>query len=507
MNRPAVVMIASIAILGLLGVILMQNDRRGLPTGQESGGSVEPVMLYCAASNRGVIEDIRANYETEYGRSVQIQYGSSQLLLSSLEVSRTGDLFLPADDSYIDLAREQGLIDEVLPLAVMQAVIAVPRGNPKQIHTLADLLRDDVRFVQASPDSAAIGKVTRDLLSKTGNWKALEAATIAFRSTITDVANDITVGAADAGVVYSAVLFDFPQLEAIAVPELAPAASRIMIAVARSTRQAPAALHFARYVAARNRGLVHYEERGFIPEAGDVWEDEPELTIFAGSMLRPAIDETVAAFEQREGVRVTRIYNGCGILVAQMRSGEPPDAYFACDQEFMDQVADLFPESVEVSQNELVILVSKGNPHGISSLRDLTRPGLRVGIGHEKQCAMGWLTQNTLKEGGVQQEVMQNVTLQSPTGDLLVNQLRTGSLDAAVAYLSNAAGAGDVLDAVRIDGIPCSVATQPFAIAQKSRYHQLATRLFQHLSSPESREIFLAEGFRWQLAESGEARP
>ena len=42
--------------------------------------------------------------------------------------------------------------------------------------------------------------------------------------------------------------------------------------------------------------------------------------------------------------------------------------------------------------------------------------------------------------------VMKNVKVQSPTGDLLVNQLLTGSLDAVVAYISNAAGWDDCLD-------------------------------------------------------------
>ena len=78
-----------------------------------------------------------------------------------------------------------------------------------------------------------------------------------------------------------------------------------------------------------------------------------------------------------------------------------------------------------VSQNELVILVAKGNPQNIASLKDLTREGLRVGIGHEKQCAMGWITQNTFREGGIQEEVMANVTVQTPTGDMLVNQMHT----------------------------------------------------------------------------------
>ncbi len=58
-------------------------------------------------------------------------------------------------------------------------------------------------------------------------------------------------------------------------------------------------------------------------------------------MLRPAIEQTIAEFERREGVKVTRVYNGCGILVAQMKAGEVPDAYFACDSEFMNQVNDI----------------------------------------------------------------------------------------------------------------------------------------------------------------------
>jgi len=152
-----------------------------------------------------------------------------------------------------------------------------------------------------------------------------------------------------------------------------------------------------------------------------------------------------------------------------------------------------------VSENELVILVAKGNPHGIGSLADLTKEGLRVGIGHEKQCAMGWLTQQTFAEAGLQSELMENVVVQTPTGDMLVNQMRSGSLDAAVVYLSNAAGSGDVLDAVRIDGLPCAIASQPYGVATGSTHRRIAERLLEAIETAESRSIFEAEGFRWRV--------
>jgi molybdate transport system substrate-binding protein len=482
--------------LGLLGVLVAAVvDRQ--PTAKRAGGNAEPLVVYCAASNKSVLEAIRADYEKAFGTPLQVQYGASQTLLAALEVAKAGDLYLPADDSYLAMARDRHLIAEEFPLAIMQPVVAVAKGNPKQIKNLADLLRPDVRVSQASPEAAAIGKLTRETLTASGQWDQLHAHTTVYKTTVNEVANDVKVGAVDAGIVYDAVLHDYDTLESVAIPEFAKTKSQVAVAVLKASKQPRQALHLARFLSARDKGLARYREFGFQPVEGDAWTEQPELTLYAGSMLRPAIERTITAFEEREGVRVTRIYNGCGILVAQMKAGQVPDAYFACDSEFMNQVQPLFDDRLDVSQNELVIMVKKGNPFGIRSLSDLTKPNLRVGIGHEKQCAMGWLTQRTFAESGLQTQLMKNVVVQTPTGDMLVNQMRSGSLDAAVAYISNAAGAVDFLDAIRIQGIPCSVATQPFAVAKDSANSRLAARLLAAIRAKESQERFTTEGFRW----------
>ncbi len=494
-SRPVLAIVASLGLLAVLVFALME----GSPNTTQSGESAthEPLIIYCAASNKSVIEAIRGEYEQAYGTPLQIQFGPSQTLLASLEVSQTGDLYLPADDSYLAIARDRKLISDEFPLAVMQAVVAVPKGNPKKIERLADLFREGIRVAQASPDSAAIGKLTQAELTKSGQWDKLHARTTVYKTTVNEVANDVKVGAVDAGIVFDAVLKDYPTLESVAVPELAGVKANIAVALLNSSQQPRQALHLARYLAANDKGLVKYREFGFQPVAGDAWSEQPEITLYAGSMLRPAIEETITAFEKREGVRVTRIYNGCGILVAQMKAGEVPDAYFACDSEFMSQVQPLFVSPLNVSQNQLVILVKKGNPLGIGSLRDLAKPNIRVGVGHEKQCAMGWLTQRTFDESGYKSELMKNVVVQTPTGDMLVNQMRSGSLDAAVAYLSNAAGSADFLDAIKIQGIPCSVATQPFAVAKESAHKHLVERLLAAIRAENSKQRFTSEGFEW----------
>ena len=157
-------MVGSVVALAAMFVMLARIGPTQPTSGSDDPDAVKTVMLFCAASNRSVMEEIREDYQKEYGVDVEIQYGPSQTLLSSLEVSDAGDLYLPADDSYLEMGREKGLIAEVLPIARMQGVIAVPRGNPKSIKSFKDLLRDDVRVVQASPDAAAIGKITRTVL-------------------------------------------------------------------------------------------------------------------------------------------------------------------------------------------------------------------------------------------------------------------------------------------------------------------------------------------------------
>jgi molybdenum ABC transporter molybdate-binding protein len=447
------------------------------------------------------VEAAAKEYEQKYGVAVRPDYGGSQTLLARLEGERAAghaDLYLPADDTYLQAGRSKGLLAETVPLARMHPVLAVAAGNPKRIATLDDLLRADVRLGQANPDAAAIGKVTRDVLGKAGRWDEVSRRTAVTTMTVNDVANDVQLGSVDAGFVWDATVRQVSGLEAVRVPQFDGVSATISVAVVSGCRQPAAALRFARYLAARDRGLVEFEKNGFEVVDGDPWDEKPELTLYAGAMLRPAVEQTVADFGKREGVKVNTVYNGCGILVSQMRTqAQRPDVYFACDKSFMDMVGDLFMDNEDVSTNRLVIIVKKGNPHGVKTLDDLGKPGLRVGVGHEKQCALGVLTQKALDEGRVKEAVMNNVKTQLPAGDMLVNDMLAGALDAVVAYVSNMTGHDDELEAIAVD-VPCAVAVQPIAVGKESKHRQLTQRLLAAIRSAESKERFEANGFRWK---------
>jgi molybdate transport system substrate-binding protein len=490
------IVVGSAVVVAALGFFLVWT-----PGTRHPRDSRQPLVLYCAAGMNPPVARIVKDYQDQLGVPVSVQYGGSGTLLSNLRVARSGDLYLAADASYIRIAREQGLIAETIPLATQQPVIASIKGNPKEIRSAKDLLRRDVRVALGNPDAASIGKQTQIAMAQAGLWDNLKQAVQSrgvFKPTVNDIANDIKIGIVDAGVVWDSTARQYPELEIIGPLTEDPSfVMEVTVAVLQSSRQPTEALRFARYLSARDKGLQTFRQHHYAVVEGDVWAKEPHLLLFSGGVNRPAIESTLNAFEQREGCKLTRVYNGCGILVAQMKAGARPDAYFACDSSFVPPVQDLFFDPMAVSETQILIAVPKGNPRGITSLADLTKEGLKLGVANARQSALGALTERMLAGAGLLQGVMANVRSQTPTADLLVNQLRAGGLDAVIVYEANISQVREHLDTVAID-LPSAKAVQPYAIARGSECKHLAQRLLDAVTSAQSQEKYDKAGFRWR---------
>jgi len=525
-NSLLLLIIGSLAVLVLLFFLLPgQRKRQGSAdresgkrssTGAESGdGNLargdgddsSELFMYCAAGIRYAMEDIVADYKREYGVSVQLQYGGSNTLLNQLDVSRTGDLYLAADDTYMQLAAQKGLIAEVIPLALMKPVIAVRRDNSKNIRGIDDLLRDDVTVALGDPDAAAVGKIMRKLLAASDHWERLQKRATAsgvFKPTVNEIANAVQLGGVDAGIVWDSTAAQYSDVTAIEVPELNAGLATIEIAVATDSKSPTTALHFARYVAARDKGLEAFRAAGFETLDGDPWHEHPELTFFAGAVNREALESIIADFERREGVTVNAVFNGCGILNATMRgiadgqSGSFPDVYMACDRYYLETVDELFEDVVDVSDTDIVIVTAKGNPKGIRSLADLLKAGVRVVLGEPDKCTIGVLARRLLQSESLYERLQAsgNLVNQTTSSALLVPQVATGAADVVLAYRTDTRGESNRLEVIDIES-PLAKAVQPFGFSRSSDQKQLSKRLFARIA--DSRDRFESRGFHWRL--------
>jgi molybdate transport system substrate-binding protein len=168
----------------------------------------------------------------------------------------------------------------------------------------------------------------------------------------------------------------------------------------------------------------------------------------------------------------------------------------------MQKVQDYFEQPEIVSSNRLVIAVRKGNPYDVHSLKDLGKADLKVGVGNENQCAMGDLTKTTFVRTGLYGKVRRNIKVEVPSGDLLISEMRGGSLDAIVCYESNVKPYTSEFEFTPVDigasNQDCTNPLQPVAISKTTPYPNLARRLMDAFQTPQSRARFEALGFGWK---------
>ena len=513
--NPLVRLLLGPAILvAILWISLSYNQR-------EKSGDTESLTLYCAAGLRFPVEEIAQQYEQEFGIPIELQFGGSNTLLNQLAVNKFSgaDLYLAADAFYTQKAIDEGLALDSLEVAYQRPVIAVRKGNPKNIQSLADLLRQDVSVVMASPDQAAVGRATQTALEKVqtpeGNmWTRLESHVTehgVFKPTVNDAATDILLGTIDAGIVWDSTVA-MPayadDLIAISAPELEVDPQLISIAVLRSTETPTAAFKFARYLTASDRGLRSFAKYGTKPIEGDRWEEHPQVTFYCGAVNRKAVEKVIAEFETREGVTVNTTFDGCGTLTGRMAviaNQDPdagfPDLYMACDLHYLENVRPWFQDSVNVSDAKLVLAVPKGSTK-VTTLADILKPGVRVAIGQPEQCTIGALTRNLLKHEKMYEELQKKqqqegeVVVEKPSSALLVPDVLTGHVDVAIAYNTDMGPHGEKLDSIEIQS-PLNEAIQPLSIARSSEQKQLIGRLYRHIAT--ARESFEAAGFHYRL--------
>lgn len=260
MHRGKQTLISLVFAIVFLSWMLSKNPFEKFSQNSKTG---KTIFLYCAASLRLPIEEIANKYEAEYGVKVVIQYGGSGTLLSSLETSNKGDLYLAADYSYLEIAKQKGLIKESFFISKIRSVIAVAKGNPKKIKNLDDLLKKNIKLGLCNPDAASIGKLSREILSKANLWEDMRAKAMVLKPTVTDLANDIKLGIIDAGLIWDATVEQYDEIDDVRVKLLDEYVKHNSLAVLQSSSSPTEALRFAHYVASKDKGYSVFKKYGY----------------------------------------------------------------------------------------------------------------------------------------------------------------------------------------------------------------------------------------------------
>jgi len=218
------------------------------------------LVVLVAASLRPVAETAAA----DYGSGVELRFGGSEELVTQIALTREvapADVFLPADASYLDACGPHAAVSP--PLTTMQAVaLTRPDRVPEK---LAALTAPGVRLGLASPQTAAIGKLTKLRLTEAGLWDTVSARLAVTTDTVTQSANGVKLGTLDAAIVWDATARQFaPDLVGTPLPELSGVRAEVRAAVLSGSRRPEAAAAFVAFLAG-DGGRRAFADHGFAP--------------------------------------------------------------------------------------------------------------------------------------------------------------------------------------------------------------------------------------------------
>jgi len=230
------------------------------------------------------------------------------------------------------------------------------------------------------------------------------------------------------------------------------------------------------------------------------------LTVFAAASLTESFGEVKSAFEKANpGVSVQYSFAGSQALVTQLTQGAKADVFASADQPNMDNAikGGVIAGTPQVfAKNKLVIIVPKDNRAGITSAKDLAKPGVKFDTA-QMSVPVGSYTQQVLDNYGklpdygpdFKANVNKNTVSQEDNVKAIVQKVQLGEVDAGVVYATDAQAAKDKLTLIEIPDAQNVIASYPIATVKGAPQAALAAKFQDYLLSAGGQAILVKYGF------------
>lgn len=170
----------------------------------------EPITVFAAASMRDALEAASAEYETAVGSRPVFSFAASSVLARQIEAGAPVDIFISADEEWMDWAAERGLIvrETRRVIAGNELVIAAPNATAP-VENPARLLA--ARFAMGDPAHVPAGRYAQTALKTLGLWEMVRANAV-FGENVRVALELVRRGEVAAAIVYASDHQAAPEL-------------------------------------------------------------------------------------------------------------------------------------------------------------------------------------------------------------------------------------------------------------------------------------------------------
>ena len=186
--------------------------------------AVKPeLILYSGGVNRLAIEKLIQQFADREGATISTVFNGCGILCASMKTMgdssnpKFPDAYYACDVCFVPPVAQY--FPEAVILTETDIVIAVPKGNPKNVKTLADLAQPGLRVGLSNAEQATLGYMTRAMLKSMNLYDSVMKNVVVQVPTSDFLINQMRAGGLDAAIVYRVnVQPQREHLEAITLP-------------------------------------------------------------------------------------------------------------------------------------------------------------------------------------------------------------------------------------------------------------------------------------------------
>lgn len=215
-NKPA---FRKIPVTVFLSIVLLAAV---VPSVVSCSTPPDELSVFAAAGVKPALDEVCRMFEEKYGTAVEISYGGGGEVLSQMELSRSGDVYVAPEQGFMEKAVEKQLVDPatVTGVAYMIPVIAVPRDNPQNIKTLQDLANPGVRVAVTRQETTLLGRYAPEIFAKAGLADEIGGNIVTEAARPDNLLTMLAMGQVDAGIIWN--FYEVQAADKITVIYLAP---------------------------------------------------------------------------------------------------------------------------------------------------------------------------------------------------------------------------------------------------------------------------------------------
>lgn len=228
-------------------------------------------------------------------------------------------------------------------------------------------------------------------------------------------------------------------------------------------------------------------------------KEETIMLAAAASLKNCMENELIPMFEQKNSnIKVNGTYDSSGKLQTQIEEGADVDVFMSAAEKQMNALNDkgMIADNsiVPLLENELVLIVPKGNENNIQDFNDILNAEI-IAVGDPESVPAGQYAKELLSNLGLWDEVSEKSSQGTNVTEVL-NWVAEGSADAGIVYATDAISNDKVEIVVAAPEGTVSKVIYPVGIIKATTKSESAKAFVDFLQSDDAKAVFEKYGFK-----------